>query len=67
MAALVKRFFKAVSGIIKHKSMKALTAAEKENRSLIEMVEIPEVSLIEDIKEYEMERTQTPVFMGVCL
>ena len=67
MAALVKRFFNAVSGIIKHKPMKAPTAAEKENPSLIEMVETPEVSLIEEIKEYEMERAQTPVFMGVCL
>lgn len=64
MATLVKQFFEAVSDIIKHKPMKAPTAAEKENSSLIEMVEIPKV---EYTKEYEMEGLKTPVFMGVCL
>ena len=67
MATLVKRFFKAVSGVIKHKPMEAPTAAEKENSSSIQMVEIPKVSLVEDIKEYEMERAETLVFLGVCL
>lgn len=64
MATLVKRFFEAVSGIIKHKPIKAPTAAEEENSSLIKMVEIPKV---EDTKGYEMEGVKTPVFMGVCL
>ena len=64
MATLVKRFLEAVSGIIKHKPIKAPTAAEKENSSLIEMAEIPKV---EDTKEYKIERVKSPVFMGVCL
>lgn len=64
MATLMKRLLEAVSGIIKHKPIKAPTAAEKENSSLIEMAEIPKV---EDTKEYKIERVKSPVFMGVCL
>lgn len=67
MATVVKQFFKAVSGIIKHKPIKTPKGSEEETSCLIEMGKIRKKYPVEYTNQYGMAGVQAPVFMGVCL